>query len=153
MDNYSFRCRRVLLPEVASVERAVRGKIYPAQTIFIQVSASRRAGLEQWHISREAGEIENKFAVLIPRTGFDPYYLLIALERGAPEFMHKYVGTNINIQLDALKLYEFDYHEDRQAQELIAAFAKKADRGIESEKKTTDALRELKRYMLGKMMC
>lgn len=153
MDNYSFHCRSVLLPEIADVERAVKGKIYPAQTIYIQVSACRKSGKEQWYISKEAGEIENKFAVLVPRTDFDPYYLRIALERSAPEFMHKYVGTNINIQMDAFQRYEFDYHEDKQTQKLIAAFAKKADRGIESEKKTIDTLRELKRYMLGKMMC
>lgn len=153
MDNYSFRCRRVLLTEVADIERAVKGKIYPQGTIYIQVSAARRTGLDQWRISEKEGEIENKFAVLIPKNDINPYYLLIALERSAQEFLHKYVGTNINIQMDAFKRYELDYHADRQTQELIADFSKKANQGIESEKKTIEALHEIKKYMLGKMMC
>ena len=96
--------------------------------------------------------LEGKYAVLIPKITIIPEYLCIALERVAPEFLRKYVGDNINIQMDAFRWLELEYHINPDTQRYIADSVKIMQQGIDAENAEIEAIRELKKYMLNKML-
>lgn len=147
-----FKCRKVKLAEIADVERAAKDKIYPAGTVHIQVSACRRSGLEQFRILREAGTIESKYAVIVPKVQAHPLYLCLALERCADEFMHRYVGSNINIQVENFKYFTLEWHDDYNTQKYIAELMGVFDKAIRGEEECIEALTDYKKYMLANMM-
>lgn len=138
--------RTVRLIDVARVERAVTGKIYPAGTVYIQVSACRRADLEQFRITKEAGTLEGKFAAIIPIRPVIPEYLQITLENSAEEFMRRYVGTNINIQMSAFNNFTLRWQDDLEAQRFVADSLSAIQRGLEAEEGEINRLQAMKQF-------
>ena len=80
-----------------------------------------------------------------------PDYFIEALERAAPAWKHRYVGSNINIQMDAFKYFELDYHPDIDTQKRIADNMSKVQDQIDGVERQIEQEKELKRYMLGNM--
>lgn len=150
--DYNFCTRRVSLLEMADIERAVKGKIYKSGTIYIQVSACRRAGLEQFFALKESREIENKYVVILPKLHVVNEYLLEALNRCADEFMFKYVGSNINIQIETFKYFMLNYHDDLDTQQFIAAFSQTMNKALEVSDSEMKQVENLKKYMLANLM-
>lgn len=149
---YNFCTRRVSLLEIANIERAVKGNIYKSGTIYIQVSACRRAGLEQFFALKESREVENKYAVILPKFPVVNEYLLEALNRCADEFMFKYVGSNINIQIETFKYFMLDYHDDLDTQQFIAAFSQTINKALERSDSEMKQVKNLEKYMLANLM-
>lgn len=77
--------RRCKLTEIAQIERGTPGKIYPAGTVYIQVSASNG----QVGMTKTPQAIEARYAAIIPQINLIPAYFKIAVERAVPEFMAK----------------------------------------------------------------
>lgn len=142
--------RIVNLLDIATVERA-RGKEYPNGTIYIQISAARRDGLSQFKMLKQSAVLESKYAVVIPNQYIVPEYLIFALERSGKEWRHKYVGNNINIQIDAFKWLKLQYHPDIEAQKFVVNIMQAIDNEIASVANTIQQEKELKRYMIANM--
>lgn len=149
-DNCSLICKT--LPEIAEMERAQKGKMYPIGTLYIQVSACKRGGKDAWLIvSDKAQMIEDKYAVAIPSIGIVPRYLLLALQAVTPEWHRKYVGTNINISMDAFRYLKVYINPDIRIQMEVVAQFDIIDREIELIEEQVNFDKECKKWMLNKM--
>ena len=142
---------KIRLLDIADVERAVKGKVYPGQTIYIQVSACRRTGYEQFKRLEKEGELESKYAVIIPKIRIFPEYFQLSLENSVDEWMHRYVGTNINIQMEAFKYLNLYIHDDLKVQENFVANIHLLDNQIKAENQQIEWLGEVKQYFLEKL--
>lgn len=103
------------LTDIAIIERAKKGRIYPAGTCYIQVSATKG----QIGILEEDGTVESKYAVILPQIEVAPLYFKMALERNAPYFCARY-QANINIQVSDFSFFEIELHDDYEFQVQIA---------------------------------
>ena len=136
---------KVNLFDVASVERAKKGKIYPAGVILIQLSATRG----QLIYVDKSQEIDTRYAVITPNDKVIPYYLYIVIDRALPEFMQKN-QTGINLQADALKYLNFEIH-DLADQQTIANTVQVHDSAINMTEKQIDEWKNLKKNTLSNM--
>lgn len=150
MYNLNLNYKHVKLLDIAKVERA-GNRYYPAGTIYIQISAAKRTGLPQFRILRKKTKLESKYAVVSPTVEMIPDYFVFALERAAPEWKHRYVGNNINIQMDAFRYFELDYHEDICTQKYICDSLREVQKQIENVERQIGYEQRLKKYMLKNM--
>lgn len=125
----------VKLEDVAEYARAKQGKIYPAGTSTLQISATR-GGIG---FLSEPGYVHTKNVAIIPQAGIDPLYFNIAMQRNIDLFMHKY-ATGINIQ-------EHDY----ETQKAIVAMFRQLEHEMMVERDTVNVLKDLKNNMLSNM--
>lgn len=142
----------VRLPEVAKIERCRTGVIYPELTIYIQVSACAKNSTEKWHITETAGELPGKYAAVIPTVPVLPLYLKEALEYSADEFFCRYIGSNINIQMELFDLYLLPFHSDLNEQTRVVNTLKPIKDDIECIKQEIEAVKCVKTYFLEKMI-
>lgn len=139
--------RRYKLTDIANVERARNGIIYPKWTTYIQVSATHG----QVHQLQKAGTIETKYATIIPKIDIYMPYFKIAFERCVPEFLAKYQST-INIQMGDFSFFEIDLHADIKTQFEIVSLMKKCDEAKKAEEDIIGQLKTIKKIALSKMM-
>lgn len=140
--------KRYRLTDIADVQRAQKGVIYPKYTTYIQVSATQG----QVHQLNKAGTIETKYATIIPKIDIFMPYFKIALERCVPEFLARYQST-INIQMGDFSFFEIDLHSDMQTQMEIVMIMDQCDRAKKVEQDIVDELKAGKKIALRKMMC
>lgn len=139
--------RTVRLFDVAMVERAMAGTVYPRFSTIVQISASSG----QTAILKETSEVESKYAVVQAMPGeIDPVYLYFLLEMGMPAFFHRF-KTTINMQLDAFKYMKLDVHNDMDAQHEIGKALYTLDGIIADEQRTIDRLKDFKLWHLDTM--
>lgn len=139
--------RRYKLTDIANVERARNGIIYPKWTTYIQVSATQG----QVHQLQKVGTIETKYATIIPKIDIYMPYFKIALERCVPEFLAKYQST-INIQMGDFSFFEINLHADIKTQFEIVTLMKKCDEAKKAEEDIVGQLKAIKKIALSKMM-
>ena len=144
--------RWVRLPEVARVERCRSGVIYPARTVYIQVSACAKNSAEKWHITESAGELPGKYAAVIPTVPVIPWYLKEALEYSADEFFCRYIGSNINIQMDLFNFYTLPFYSDLKEQARVVDMLKPVEDDIELVEREIEEIGKIKKWFLEKMM-
>lgn len=133
------------LPEVATIERAVKGKVYPAGVTLIELSATSGAFLWQ---SAE-GEVEPRYAVLIPKDGINKRYFYEVIGACFPKWYHKY-KTTMNIQIEALNHFEVRILDDRNLQNQVALILQNLDNQIqEAAQEYTSWLGVQKYYLDG----
>nr|DAZ50287.1 MAG TPA: type I restriction enzyme [Caudoviricetes sp.] len=142
----------VRLPEIARVERCRSGVIYPARTVYIQVSACAKNSAKKWHITESAGELPGKFAAVIPTVPVLPWYLKEALEYSADEFFCRYIGSNINIQMELFGFYTLPFYSDLKEQARVVDMLKPIEYDIEYAEKELEAIGDIKKYFLSGMM-
>lgn len=133
--------------DIADVERAVNGKIYPSGCTLMPLSAAQSSPLI-YH--SESGPVETRYAVIQPHGDVNPEYLFTIIERAYPRFKSKYM-TTINMQFGQLKFLTVDYHPDREAQDYVADMVRQVHTLEEQERKIIEELKEQKRYYLGTM--
>lgn len=139
------------ITEIATVERTQKGRLYPTGTVYIQVSACKRAGQDAWMISESEGPLEDKYAVVLPNIEINPKYLKLALEAVTPDWHRRYVGTNINISMDAFKYLKIYYTPNIKEQlEVVEAFSV-VDKEIELIEKQIEAEKTVKKWFLRKL--
>lgn len=150
MDNSYLICKPIT--EIATIERAQKDKLYPVGTCYIQVSACKRAGENAWQIVTDKHQsIESKYAVVIPNIGIVPKYLFRALEAATPEWHKKYVGTNINISMDAFEYLKVRYNPDILTQMQVVSYFESMDSEIELIEEQIEMEKGIKKYFLHKM--
>ena len=136
-----MHCREVPITELCNVERAETGKIYKSGSCYIKLSAVD----EFVGQIKEAGTIDNRYAVMEPIGETNTDYMYIAIVRSFPEFLRRY-RTTINLQFQALKNFTVIWHENEKEQQYVVETMKKmVEEQIKEEK-------EIKRWYLGKMM-
>lgn len=137
--------KRERLTDIAHIERAKKGKIYPAGIILIQLSASRGQCLLQM----EDGEVDARYAVVQPTIDCVPYYLWNVIQMEMPEFCAQW-QTGINLQFENLKFLSIPLHSFEE-QKKIADKLTKYDAWIQAEQKQLDLWKGVKKNMLDKM--
>ena len=141
-----FRTYEVVkLEDVAEYATAKQGKIYPAGTTTLQISATRG----DIGFLFEPGYIHTKNVAIIPQTGIDPLYFNIAMQRNIDLFMHKY-ATGINIQEHEVGKFPIYLH-DYETQKAIVAMFRQLEHEMVVERDTISALKDLKSNMLKNM--
>lgn len=135
------------LKEIAEITRAQAGKIYPEGTNWIELSATKgRVG-----ITPQAGPIETRNAVIIPKIEIDTYYLHLILDRSLGKFLSRYL-TTINLQADVVGLMEIEYHTDIATQKKMAESFRTIEEKIETKEKELEYIEAIKKTMLDGMM-
>ena len=135
----------VKLEDVAEYARAKQGKLYPAGTTTLQISATRG----DIGFLFEPGYIPPKNVAIIPQTGIDPLYFNIAMQRNIDLFMHKY-ATGINIQEHEVGKFPIYLH-DYETQKAIVLMFRQLEHEMIVERDTVNALKDLKSNMLKNM--
>lgn len=137
--------RKIRLQEVATIERAEKGKLYPEGCTLIALSATRG----QVEYSAEGGEIESRWAVVVPGEGNDPKYIYHSITRSFPEFLEKY-KTGINLQMEVLDFLEIALHPIREQKEIVRML-EIVEEKQKKEERLLETWKEAKKYYLGKM--
>ena len=137
--------------EIATVERAVAKKIYPAGTTLIRMSAV--SGYLQDAVLKyveEPGEIDSKYCCIVPNENIiRPRILFELIGTVLDEYMHTYV-SGMNIQAKDFKFLEIPVAPMAEQIEL----EKQLNRLDEEEKQTQKmitALKDFKAIMLDHM--
>ena len=142
----------IKLPQIAKIERCRSGVVYPRHTIYIQVSACAKNSAEKWHITETAEQLPGKYAVVVPTVEVIPHYLKEALEYSAEEFFSRYVGCNINIQMELFQFYSLPFHSDLNEQVSVVNSLKPIKDDIEYTKQEIEAVKSVKEWFMGKLM-
>lgn len=141
-----FRTYEVVkLEDVAEYARAKQGKVYPAGTTTLQISATRG----DIGFLFEPGYIHTKNVAIIPQTGIDPLYFNIAMQRNIDLFMHKY-ATGINIQEHEVGKFPIYLH-DYETQKAIVLMFRQLEHEMAVERDMVNTLKDLKNNMLNNM--
>lgn len=146
MDFHDYKI--VKLTDIASIERAAKGKIYPAGSIKIQLSATKGAV----EFQDKEGEIESKYAVVEPKTNINKRYLFTSIEKSFPQFYHKYI-TDINLQIESLNFLEVCIHNNLETQEYISKVAELNEKEILKEQIIIESYKNLKKNFMSNMFC
>lgn len=151
MNQNRYRSTSVCLSDIADVERAQKEKIYPAGTIYVQVSATPKYTDEIWNILKQAEKLPGKFAVILPKVEIIPAYLVLALTRNTAEWQARFIGDAINISMELFKNLKLVYHPDIQAQAEILRKISIVDKAIEFERQQAELNKKAKSFFLQKM--
>lgn len=133
------------LLDLVDIERAKKGKIYPADCVLVQVSATKG----QLVYLAEPSEVESMYAVMQPKQVYGNYLYHILTE-AMPGFLEKY-QTGLNIQPDIFKNMQIEIHEDIEDQKAFARILNGLDESARLEQLIIDSLKEFKRVQLDKM--
>lgn len=140
------------LTDIADVVRTTKGTVYPKGTIYIQVSACSKTEDNPFKLLGGNAELESKYAVVIPKIDIIPEYFIEVLAMAAPKWRHRYIGSNINIQMDCFKFLVVMYHNEHETQQYVIDTLEHFKNAIERTKSEIEATKEFKRWSLDKMM-
>lgn len=146
MEKYSLDHRLVPVTELCDVERAKAGKTYPAGTCYVTLSGTNDTVMRL----TEAGEIETRYAAIVPHDDTDHAYLFAVLQMAFPRWFTAH-RTGINLQFKELSTLKVEWHTDEATRRMLDAKCSDLDREAEQIERKIAALEELKRYLTGKM--
>ena len=130
------------LKDIAHIERAKKGKIYPKYSTIIQISATKG----QVEYTEHKSELESKYAVILPRENYPPLYLYSMIETFMPEFYNKY-ADGLNIKLHDIEEMRVQLCTEDKMQE-IHDFILESSKLLEQIERKIDALQDLKKEQL-----
>lgn len=141
-----MRIEKFKLSDIAEIKRAKNGETYQARTSYIELSATKgKIGK-----ITKPGPIPSRNAVIIPSIEVDPDYFNIALIRALPDFIQRYL-TTINLQVDVVGNMQVEIPESLEWQKIIVKTAELFELWAESEEKTIESWKEIKKTMLALM--
>lgn len=138
---------RVLLKNLAKIDRVKKGQIYRSGTVYIGVSATRGGDV---HYLEEDGEIEDKYAAVEFDGRYNSKYLYYAILSVHEKWLSKYI-QNINVPISNLKEMQIDIVTDVNKQNEIVNKLNLLDIWAEREKQTISAWKNIKKTALEKM--
>lgn|SRR5699024_903009 len=130
------------LKDIAHIERAKKGKIYPKYSTIIQISATKG----QVEYTEHESELESKYAVILPRENYPPLYLYSMIETFMPEFYNKY-ADGLNIKLHDIEEMRVQLCTEDKMQK-IHDFILESSKLLEQVERKIDALQGLKKEQL-----
>lgn len=128
------------------IERAKKGKIYPAGTVLIQLDATKGEVLRLL----ENETVDTKYACLIPKENENAEYFFRVIEGTIDGFCETY-QTGINLQFDVLKNYNVEYSKNEDEQKSFCERISKLDDLINFEEGLIEGWQNTKKYFLEKM--
>ena len=139
------------LTDICDVDRAKKGTIYPAGTIYVQVSAYHSYTDAIWELLAEPSELAGKYAVVVPKVDIIPAYLVHALEAQTAEWRTRFIGDAINISMDLFKCLFVAWHEDIEEQKQVLESFAVVDNMLKLVEKQIALEKEAKKYFMAKM--
>lgn len=140
------------LKDIAIIERAVKGKLYPKGSPLIALSASMEANKGGITNLKEEGEVESRWAVILPLdNNVNPLYLYYVMLNEYDEFYQKH-NTGINLQIGELDYFIIWIHEEEQDRLDVMNAMKLLDEEEEVEEQMVDELKKMKKYLVSQML-
>ncbi|KAA8832599.1 hypothetical protein [Bifidobacterium tissieri] len=129
--------------QLFDIERAEKGKEYPAGTVLIQLSASDG----QVHYQDKAGPVSAQYATLVPKEPKWARYLYECVKRAWPAH---YARTNQGINYPHGSLLELNVtvHASDEDRERLTAMVEEFDREIERERRIIEQWKNVKKHNL-----
>ena len=143
----NLNTRKINIYDICNVERAVSGKEYKAGSCYIKLSAVD----ESVGQIKDKGLIDTRYAVFEPKDEINSDYMFIAIERCFSEFLKRY-RTTINLQFEALKHFQIDWHDNEDVQKYVVENMKMINGEISLLEEQIQLEKEQKRWYLKKMM-
>lgn len=142
--------KEVNIYEVCDVERAKKGKCYPAKCTVMGISA---CGETETRIGyyESGGEIPDRYAVLIPKEGIDGEYLHYAAEAAYERFYERFQQT-INLPFSAIRQFQTGFHPKKEDRELVLQILRPQTQAIETQEQIQKQWEDLKEILIDKMM-
>lgn len=138
---------KIPITELCNIERTQENKLYPAGTVYLQVSATHG----QICMTEKIEELKaGKYVVFKPKNKCYAPYMKEMLTLVMPEFMQTYM-TGINIQVGELKHLEIEWIENVQQQRMFVENVEKLNTAISNEQQCIERLKEFKKQMLSRM--
>lgn len=138
--------KTVNITELANIERS-SGKVYPAGSTLIQVSATN--GQVLYHA--EEAEVPAKYAVVTANDKILPKYLYHMISFRADAFFHA-IQTGLDIQIDSLNEMKLKIHTDLDKQAEIVKYLDAIEKMEASEEATIELLKQAKQTSLSEML-
>lgn len=136
------------LCDICNIDRGT-GKGVRGKTVYIRISATDG----EVHMANAGTVLSNDVAIITPRQYMPVYYLHAIIQREFPQFMSRYVGTNINIQFDSLKYLQVNVHDSIETQCYYAKLLEGIEKSVEEQMNAINGLKKLKSAMLARTMC
>ena len=130
------------LKDIAHIERAKKGKIYPKYSTIIQISATKG----QVEYTKQEGEVKTHYAVVLPHEDYPPLYLYLMIETFMPHFYHKY-SVGLNIKAHEIGEMEIQLCQKNKMQDIHDFFIE-SSKLLEQVERKIDALQDLKKEQL-----
>lgn len=146
MGNLAYR--KIFVSDVCEVERARAGRVYPAGTCYVALSATNGTVNQL----REPSEIDGRYAALVPRDARDGDYLRVVLERAFPRWLAAH-RTGINLKFEELATLTVEWHEDADTRREVTEACQRLDGLARAEEATAASLKDVKQYLLLRMLC
>lgn len=133
--------------EISSVERAIKGKTYPAGSTLIPLSAIR-IGINAEYLKKDS-EVETRYAVITPKDSYDAEFIFQMVQMQLSEFLAKYM-TGINLKFGELKHLHIRMF-NQETRNFITKELDMVDHAIEYENKEIEKLKDEKKFYLANM--
>ena len=130
------------LKDIAHIERAKKGKIYPKHSTIIQISATKG----QVQFIKKDSYIETKYAVIVPNNEYPPLFVYGMIETFMPHFYHKY-SVGLNIKAHEIGEMEIQLCQKNKMQDIHDFFIE-SSKLLEQVERKIDALQDLKKEQL-----
>lgn len=144
-NNIFYKQKEVNFYDIATFERSKKNKIYPSNSILIQLSATRG----QIEFLDHNDNVEQKFGV-IKTDMINPKYLFYILEMIWSDFLNKY-QTGLNINPEILNHLKLTIHTSPEAQDMIVYMMDSLDKTIKNQEKYIDEWKDVKQVHLDGM--
>ena len=132
------------LTDIVDIEMAKKGKLYPAGSIKIQMSATRG---QMFYLETEQ-EVESHYGVMTVKVDdVIPLYLFNILDGQVEDFLKKY-QTGLNITTDIFDFWEVKIHKKVGTQMAILQQLHQIDIALVYEQNKLDAAEKLKDFHL-----
>lgn len=138
---------RIPILELCNFERVKKGKVYPAGSVYIQLSATDGAV----RFLFEEKTLEEKYGAFIPKSGKIPSrYIFYALEYEMPHFLTRYqAGMNINPNI--FKHLEISYFTDEAVAGKVAAMLDNFECYYKGTEQQEEGWKDFKKFHLNGM--
>lgn len=139
---------KVLLEDLGKIDRAKKGKVYKAGTVFIGMSATRGGDV---HYLDKDGEIESKYATVEFNGKYNSKYIYYAILSEHNRWLNRYI-QHINVAISDLKAMEINLITDINKQNEIVNKLDLLDSWIENEERLIYMWKNIKKSSLEKML-
>lgn len=138
---------KVLLKDLAKIDRVKKDKVYKAGTVYVGVSATRG---DDVHYLKENGLIDSKYAAIEFTCEYDTKYLYYAILANYEEWFSRYVQY-VNVVVSDLGSMELDIDTDINSQIEKVRKIELLDIFIDNEERFIGIWQYFKESMLDKM--